>query len=69
MDGGMGASKLTYQEIDAWANRMREDITPFDTDLLRKMSISYVNMTTLASKPDCPDPMKELDKKIGRDYD
>ena len=66
---GMGATTISYVSIQAWASLMQENPTPNDVEVLRAMSSAFISMQDKAKEITCPDPMKELDKKLGNEYD
>ena len=48
-----GLVSLTFTEIDSWGRRMNIDLTPFESQAMRNMSVSFVSV---AGNPDseCP---------------
>jgi len=57
---GMGTQPISYQTIWAWSELMLTPITPFDVNLLREMSSSFIAMQEKAKDSQTPDPLKEL---------
>ena len=58
---GMGAVTISFLEINAWADLMQVEPTPFDVKTLRDMSKAFISMQESAKKPTEPDPIKELE--------
>ena len=75
MPSGMGSSPLTYAEIEAWQRTVAIALSPFEVQLLRRLSVEYFGESHAATKPDCPAPYgvslqlikvseKEFDRKL-----
>lgn len=56
MTGGMAASPVTYQEIDAWRRQTGIEIEPWEAQFIRRLSSDYVAQLHQSDKPDCPPP-------------
>lgn len=56
MAGAMGASALTWSEIDAWQRLTGHTLAPWEADLLRHLSKAFVRQSIEAKDPDCPPP-------------
>ena len=54
--GHMGAVRIDWRDIVAWAGLMGIDPTPWEARLLRKLSGDYAAQLALSAKPDCPAP-------------
>lgn len=61
-NGGMGATRLSAVEIEAWARSEEIDLSGNDARLLRAMSAAYAGMLHEANKPDCPPPYATEDR-------
>lgn len=59
---GMGAIPLSYTEIANWAMLTDVDPSPFDVRVLRQMSSAFISYQDKSKKPECPDPIKELEE-------
>lgn len=59
MPGGMGAAPLTWGEIESWARLTGHQVAPWEAEILRHLSIAFVQQYQLAKEPDCPPPWME----------
>lgn len=73
--GSMGASPLTFSEIEAWQRVVAIDLQPFEAQLIRRLSVEYFGQSHASTRRDCPAPYggdtqvrkitkKELDRKL-----
>lgn len=63
MASGMGAGPLTHQEILAWQVLTGIALQPWESRLLRRLSIEYVAESHRAEKLGCEPPWKATDTK------
>lgn len=65
---GMGAGPITWQSIDAWCNRACIDLAPWESRLLRNLSVAYLAEGRKAESENCPPPWRaditEREKEI-----
>lgn len=57
MSGGMGPVPLTHSELVAWQQNSGIELTPWEAQTLRRLSIEHINECVRADKPDCPSPL------------
>ena len=63
--GFNGLIPLTYQDIDSWANRTLTNVSPWESEVLITLSMSYCNQYAKGSKADCEEPYDTgIEKKI-----
>lgn len=55
---GMGMAPISWQTLDAWANRTNLDISPWEARLLRHLSVAYLGEFNRAGVETCPPPMR-----------
>lgn len=55
---GMGAGPVSWQTMDAWANRTGMDIPPWEARLIRRLSVEYVAEQHRAESENCPPPWR-----------
>lgn len=55
---GMGSGPITWQSIDAWCNRAGIDLPPWESRLLRSLSVAYVAEGRKAESENCPAPWR-----------
>lgn len=55
---GMGAAPLSWTEIDAWCRRTCLDLGPWESRLLRRLSVEYLGESRRAEAEACPPPWK-----------
>ena len=67
MPGAMGATPLSWTEIDAWARLTGREVAPWEAELLRHLSIAFVQQYQEAKAIDCPPPWLEKPTDITRD--
>ncbi len=64
---GMGIGPVSWLTIDAWCRRTGVDLLPWETRLLRRLSIEYVAEQRRAESENCPPPWRwevtEAEKK------
>lgn len=53
---GMGAGPVSWQTMDAWANRTSVNIPPWEARLIRRLSVEYVAEQRRAESENCPPP-------------
>ena len=51
MSGGMGPAPLTAGEVMAWCEGMGESLTPWEFDMVRRMSLAFVVGSQAARAP------------------
>lgn len=75
MASGMGGGPLTFSEIEAWQRTVGICLSPFEAQLLRRLSVEYFGESHAATKPDSLPPygvslrlvevsQKEIDRKL-----
>ena len=76
MPGGMGSGPLTFSEIEAWQRTVGILLSPFEAQLLRRLSVEYFGESHAATKIDCPAPygvspqfIKFSQKEVSRKLD
>lgn len=76
MASGMGGGPLTFSEIEAWQRTVGICLSPFEAQLLRRLSMEYFGESHAATKFDCPAPygvslqlVKSTQKEINRKLD
>jgi hypothetical protein len=60
MGVGMGAYAVTWQELDAYANRSCPDLTIWEGDQIMMMSQLYCNYLNIGKKPSEPPYQREF---------
>ena len=55
---GMGSAPLSWREIDAWCNRTRVDLEPWESRLIRRLSIAYLAEGGRAESETCAPPWR-----------
>ena len=60
---GMGASPLTFSEIEAWCGRVGIELRPWESRYMRRLSREYLNESQRAEKRDCQAPWRAPDAK------
>ena len=55
---GMGAAPLSWREIDAWCARTAVDLDPWESRLLRSLSLEYLAQGRRAESEACPAPWR-----------
>jgi hypothetical protein len=69
---GMGMVPLSWREINAWCDRTRVDLAPWEARLIRKLSTEYLAESRRAESENCPPPwraevtQRELDVEQAR---
>lgn len=53
---GMGASPLSWREIEAWQRSTRVRLAPWEARLIRQLSIEYLGEARRAESENCPAP-------------
>lgn len=53
----VGAGPLTHSELLAWQHNSGIDLPPWQAQMLRRLSIEYLNERSQAESPDCPAPV------------
>lgn len=54
--GGTGAEPISYRDLAAWQDINGVELMPWEAQLLRQLSGSYLVMASKASALDCPAP-------------
>ena len=54
----MGAGPLSWREIDAWCNRTHIDLAPWESRLIRRLSVEYLAEGRRAESENCPPPWR-----------
>jgi hypothetical protein len=55
---GMGMVPLSWREINAWCDRTRVDLAPWEARLIRKLSTEYLAESRRAESENCPPPWR-----------
>lgn len=55
---GMGSGPITWQSIDAWCNRAWINLPPWESRLLRNLSVAYAAEGRKAESENCPAPWR-----------
>lgn len=55
---GMGTGPVSWQAIDAWANRTGIILSPWEARLIRSLSVAYVAEGRVAESETCPPPWR-----------
>jgi hypothetical protein len=55
---GMGAGPIGWQTINAWCNRTGIDLQPWESRLIRSLSVAYVAEGRTAESENCPPPWR-----------
>lgn len=55
---GAGIGPITWGEIDAWCNRTRIDLDPWESRLIHRLSTIYVAEGPKAEVETCPPPWR-----------
>lgn len=55
---GMGASPLSWREIEAWQRSTRVRLAPWEARLIRHLSREYLAETHRAESENCPAPYR-----------
>lgn len=56
MAAGMGSGPITHEELAAWQRNTGVDLQSWESRMLRRLSIDYLNESHRATKADCPAP-------------
>ncbi|MCZ4340186.1 hypothetical protein O4H52_01110 [Sphingomonadaceae bacterium G21617-S1] len=56
MGGGMERAPITFTEIENWQASTWSRLMPWESRLLRRLSVAFVAETHRAEEPDCPPP-------------
>lgn len=57
---GMGSGPVTFQELAAWQQQAGIELQPWETSLLRRLSVEYLNESYEATNAARPPPYGEL---------
>ena len=57
---GNGPAPITYGELVAWQQTSGVTLSPWDAQMVRRLSIEYINEQSRAVKPGCPSPLAKL---------
>nr|WP_277923477.1 hypothetical protein [Sphingomonas sp. TREG-RG-20F-R18-01] len=69
---GMGMVPLSWREINAWCDRTRVDLAPWEARLIRRLSTEYLAESRRAESENAPPPwraevtQRELDIEMAR---
>jgi hypothetical protein len=55
---GMGMSPISWREIDAWCHRTGIDLSPWEAQILRRLSVEYLAESRRAEDENCPSPCR-----------
>lgn len=66
---GMGVVPISWREIDAWANRTRIDLPPWEARLIRQLSSAYVAESKAAESESRPPPWQTAAPATQRDIE
>ena len=55
---GMGASPLSWREIEAWQRNTHVRLAPWEARLMRHLSLEYVGESRRAESENCPAPFR-----------
>jgi hypothetical protein len=55
---GMGASPLSWREINEWQRATSVDLSPWEVRLLRRLSTEYLAESRKAESENCPPPWR-----------
>lgn len=55
---GMGMVPLSWREINAWCDRTRVDLAPWEARLIRRLSTEYLAESRRAESENCPPPWR-----------
>lgn len=58
MHGGMAPAPLTHGELWAWQQNTGNDLEPWETTMLRRLSAEWITMKDRAESRDCPAPYR-----------
>ena len=66
LETGMGSVPLTHSEIESWQNNSGVELTSWEAEMIRKLSVDYLSESQKAIRPDCPAPWRgaELSRKF-----
>lgn len=59
MQGGMGAAKLTEEELRAWQANTGITLSPWESRTLRRLSVEWITEAQRAEDPGCSSPLDE----------
>jgi hypothetical protein len=55
---GMGSAPLSWREINAWCERVRVNLSPWEGRLIRALSVEYLAESRRAEAETCPPPWR-----------
>lgn len=65
---GMGPAPLSWREIQAWQSATNVRLPPWETRLIRALSLAYMGESAKAENENCPSPMRaeitERDREV-----
>jgi hypothetical protein len=64
---GMGMVPLSWREINAWCDRTRVDLAPWEARLIRKLSTEYLAESRRAESENAPPPWQAVVTKRERE--
>lgn len=56
MGGGMERAPITFTEIENWQASIRSRLMPWESRILRRLSVAFVAESHRAEEPECPPP-------------
>ena len=56
MGGGMERAPITFTEIENWKATTWSSLMPWESRMLRRLSVAFVAESHRAEEPDCPPP-------------
>ena len=66
MVAGMGLGPLTHEEIRAWQSNTGVWLQPWESRILRQLSMDYIVQMRNAEKADCPPPWSAAARVVDR---
>jgi hypothetical protein len=64
ISGGMGEAPLSHAELLAWQTNVGIDLQPWESRMLRRLSVDYLVESQNATEPDCPAPFGAITRRI-----
>lgn len=62
-NGEYGPQPLSWTELRSWSILTKTKITPWEADLIMKLSKSFVSQLSLSKDPSCISPVHEVDEE------
>jgi hypothetical protein len=57
LSGAAGPIPLTHEEMEAWQRNSGVELGPWESSLLRRLSIEYLDSAQAAKNENCPSPL------------